>query len=180
MLDSGIRMHRLLLLVLLAVIGLPSLVSAATIYRCAGEGGGTVFSQVPCGKDAAEVAGRGSKKTANSPAFDAIGDKAALAGIDSRCDEQSHKILDDYSARFAEANAAIADLHKKLMVPGSDGAEKDPAAHKQIVAVEAHKTELLGSQDRELSVLRNQCQVERNAELQREADRDAGRSVANR
>jgi hypothetical protein len=173
-------MHRSILLMLLATIGLPSLVSAATIYRCAGAGGATVFSQVPCGKDAAEVAGTGSKKAANSPAFDAIGDKAALAAIDTRCDAQSHKILDDYSARFAEANAAIADLHKKLMVPGADGAEKDPTVHKQIVALEAHKTELLGSQDREISVLRNQCQVERNAELQREADRNAARSVANR
>jgi len=166
--------------VLLAAVGVPSLVSAATIYRCAGAGGATVFSQVPCGKDASEVAGSGSKKAANSPAFDAIGDKAALAGIDTRCDAQSHKILDDYGARFAEANAQIADLHKNLMVSGADGAQKDPAVQKKIVAVEAHKTELLGSQDREISVLRNQCQVERNAELQREADRDAGRSVANR
>ena len=174
------RMHRSLLLVLLAAVGVPSLVSAATIYRCAGAGGATVFSQVPCGKDASEVAGSGSKKAANSPAFDAIGDKAALAGIDTRCDAQSHKILDDYGARFAEANAQIADLHKNLMVSGADGAQKDPAVQKKIVAVEAHKTELLGSQDREISVLRNQCQVQRNAELQREADRDAGRSVANR
>jgi hypothetical protein len=173
-------MHRSILLVLLATLGLPSLVSAATIYRCAGAGGATVFSQVPCGKDASEVASPGSKKTANSPAFDAIGDKAALAGINSRCDAQSHKILDDYSARFAEANASLADLHKRLIVPGASGAEKDPAVHKEIVAVEAHKTELLGSQDRELSVLRNQCQVERTTELQRQADRDAAHSVANR
>jgi hypothetical protein len=173
-------MHRSLLLVLLAAVGLPSLVSAATIYRCAGAGGATVFSQVPCGKDASEVSSPGSKKTANSPAFDAIGDKAALAGINSRCDAQSHKILDDYSARFAEANASLADLHKNLIVPGATGAEKDPAVQKEIVAVEAQKTELLGSQDRELSVLRNQCQMERTTELQRQADRDAAHSVANR
>jgi len=173
-------MRRLILLVLLAAVGVPSLVSAATIYRCAGPGGATVFSQVPCGKDASEVASPGTKKAPNSPAFDAIGDKAALGEIDARCDAQSHKILDEYSARFAEANASLADLHKKLIVPGPSGAEKDPAVQKEIVAVEAHKTELLGSQDREISVLRNQCQVERTAELKREADRDASHSVANR
>jgi hypothetical protein len=174
------NMRRLILLVLLAAVGLPSLVSAATFYRCAGPGGATVFSQVPCGKDASEVAAPGSKKTPNSPAFDAIGDKAALAEIDGRCDTQKHKILDDYSTRFAGANASLADLHKKLIVAGPTGAEKDPAVQKEIVAVEARKTELLGSQDRELSVLRNQCQVERTAELQREADRNASHSVANR
>jgi hypothetical protein len=177
---ESIMRRLILLVVLLAAVGLPSLVSAATIYRCAGPGGATVFSQVPCGKDASEVASPGSKKTQNSPAFDAIGDKAALAEIDGRCDTQKHKILDDYSARFAEANASLADLHKNLIVPGASGAEKDPAVQKEIVAVEARKTELLGSQDRELSVLRNQCQVERTAELKRETDRDSSHSVANR
>jgi hypothetical protein len=172
-------MHRSILLVLLAAACAPSLAGAASIYRCTGPTGATVFSQVPCGKDSAEVGGS-SSKAAPTVAADPAGDKAALAEIDSRCKVQSTKILDDYRTRFAEANASIVDLHKRLMVPGADGAQKDPAVQKEIVAVEAHKTELLGSQDREATALRNQCQAERNAEQKRQADRDAARAVAKR
>ena len=173
-------MQRSILLVLFTAIGVPSLASAAPIYRCTGPTGATVFSQVPCGKDSAEVGGSSSAKTAAPVAADPASDKAALAEIDGRCKAQSDKILDDYSARFAEENASIADLHKRLVVPGADGAEKDPAVQKQIAAVEARKTELLGAQDRELATLRNQCQVERNAEVKRQADRDAARAVVKR
>ena len=163
------------------LVGLAASASAAPIYRCAGAGGGTVFSQVPCGNDAAQVAPSGAKKpTSNSPAVDASNDKAALAEIDSRCDAQSRHILDGYATRFADANAAIADLHKHVMVSGPDGAEKDPQVQKQITALEAKKTDLLDAQDHELSALRNQCQVDRNAELKRETDRDATRAMVKR
>jgi hypothetical protein len=172
-------MDRSIALIFFLAIGLPSLVSAAPIYRCSGPTGATVFSQVPCGKDSAEV-GSGAKKTAVPAIADPAADKAVLAEINGRCDAQSHKILDDYGARFAEANASIADLHKRLVVSGADGAEKDPAVQKNIAAVEAHKTDLLGAQDRELAALREQCLIERNAELKRQADRDAARAVAKR
>ena len=169
-------MTRSLLLVAIAFFGLPALVAAAPIYRCAAPGGGTVFSQVPCGKDAATVAG--SQSAAVSPAVGAKSDKAAMDGINGRCETESHRILDSYSARFAEANASIAEMHKRLMVPGT--AEKDPAVQKEITEVEARKTELLGAQDREIATLRNRCQVERTAELQRRADRDAQHPVVKR
>ena len=172
-------MHRSILLVLIAVIGLPSLAGAAPIYRCAAPGGGTVFSQVPCGNDSAKVAGSTSKQVA-APGADAASDKAALAGIDGRCDAESKKIVDGYSARFADANAKIADLHKKIVVKGANGAEKDPEVQKQIAVVEANKTELLGDQDRELSAIRDQCQMDRTTELKRQADRDSAHSVAKR
>lgn len=173
-------MYRSLML-LFVLFGLAASASAAPIYRCAVPGGATVFSQVPCGNDAAQVAPSGVKKPPNSsPALDASNDKAALAEIDSRCDAQSRRILDGYSARFADANAAIADLHKHLMVKGPDGAEKNPEVQKQIAALEAKKTDLLDAQDHEVSALRNQCQVDHNAELQRETDRDATHSVVKR
>ena len=107
-------------------------------------------------------------------------DKAALTEITSRCDAGSHKILDGYSARFAEANASIADLQKQLMVQGPNGVQKDTAVQKKINVLEAQKTDLLGSQDRELSTLREQCQVERTTETKRQADRDASRSMVKR
>jgi hypothetical protein len=113
-------------------------------------------------------------------AADPAGDRAALADIDGRCDAQSHKILDNYGARFAEANAAIADLHKRLVDSGAKGAEKDAGVQKNIAAVEAQKTELLGSQDREVAALREQCQRERSAELKRQADRQAARAMVKR
>lgn len=166
---------------LFVLFGLVTSASAASIYRCAAPGGGTVFSQVPCGNDAAQVGPSGAKKpTSNNPAVDASNDKAALAEIDGRCDAQSRRILDGYSARFADANATIADLHKHLMVSGPDGAEKDPDVQKRITVLEAKKTDLLDAQDHELSALRNQCQVDRNAELKRETDRDATHSVVKR
>ena len=167
-----------LLLVLLAVAGLASSASAGPIYKCAGPTGATVFSQTPCGKDAAAVASSSSK--ASTSANDAGNDKAALAEIDSRCDAGSHKIVDGYRGQFADANASIADLHRNLMVAGAGGVEKDPAVQKKIDALEAHKTDMLGSQDRELSTLRDQCQVERTAVLKRQADRDASRSMVKR
>lgn len=175
-------MHRSILLVLIAATGalcLPSLAGAAPIYRCAAPGGGTVFSQVPCGNDAAKVAGSTSRQAA-APGADAASDKAALAEIDGRCDAESKKVVDGYSARFADANGKIADLHKKLVVKGANGAEKDPEVQKQIAAVEANKTELLGDQDRELSAIRDQCQMDRTTELKRQADRDSAHSVAKR
>ncbi len=173
-------MYRSLVL-LFALFGLAASASAAPIYRCASPGGGTVFSQVPCGNDAAQVGPSGEKKTtSSSPAVDASNDKAALAEIDNRCDAQSHRILDGYSARFADANAAIAELHKHLMVSGSAGSEKDHGVQKQITALEAKKTDLLDAQDHELSALRDQCQVDRNAELKRETDRDAAHSMVKR
>ena len=167
-----------LLWVLLAATGLASSATAGTIYKCAAPTGGTVYSQVPCGKDAAAMGSNGTK--ANTPVADAGNDKAALAGINTRCDAGSHKILDGYSARFAEANASIADLHTKLMVQGPNGVEKDASVQKKIDALEAQKTELLGSQDRELSTLRNQCQVERTTEMKRQTDRDASRVMVKR
>jgi hypothetical protein len=158
-----------LLLILLAAAGLASTASAGTIYKCAGPTGAIVFSQTPCGKDAAQIASNGSK--ASVPTSDAYSDKAALEKIESRCDAGSHQIVDGYSAQFAQANASIADLHKHLMVPGADGVEKDPAVQKKIEALEAQKTDMLGSQDRELATLRDQCQVERTAEMKRQSDR---------
>jgi hypothetical protein len=172
-------MDRSITLAVFLAFGMPSLASAASIYRCTGPTGATVFSQVPCGKDSAEV-GAGAKKAATPMAADPVADKAALADISGRCDAQSHKILDNYGSRFAEENASIADLHKRSIVSGADGAEKDPAVQKEIATVEARKTELLGAQDRELATLREQCQVERNAELKRQADREAARAVAKR
>ena len=172
-------MHRLNTLILIAAIGLPALAGAAPIYRCAAPGGGTVFSQVPCGSDAAKVAGSTSKQVA-APGADAAGDKAALAEIDGRCDAQAKQIVDGYAARFAEANTKIADLHKNIVVKGASGAEKDPEVQKQIAAVEANKTTLLGDQDRELSAVRDQCQMDRNVELKRQSDRDSAHSVAKR
>jgi hypothetical protein len=169
--DQGkIAMHRSMMLALTLMLALPSFASAGTIYRCTGLTGATVFSQVPCGKDA-EVAGGSAHKSA--PAPDAESDKAALAGIDDRCGVESRKILDGYSARFGEANSTIADLQKHLMTPGEDGARKDPTVQDQIAKIEAQKTELLGDQDRELSMLRSRCQAERDAELRRQSDRNA-------
>ncbi len=165
-----------LLWILLA--GVASSASAGTIYKCTGPTGAMVFSQVPCGKDAAAVASNGSRT--NAPVADAGNDKAALTEITSRCDAGSHKILDGYSARFAEANASIADLQKQLMVQGPNGVQKDTAVQKKINVLEAQKTDLLGSQDRELSTLREQCQVERTTETKRQADRDASRSMVKR
>jgi hypothetical protein len=165
---------------LFVLFGLAASASAAPIYRCAGPGGATVFSQVPCGNDSAQVGPSGAKKPTNSPAVDASNDKSALAEIDGRCDAQSRRILDGYSSRFAEANAAIADLHKHLMASGSAESEKDPGVRKQITALEAKKTDLLDAQDHELSALRDQCQSDRNAELKRETDRDATHSMVKR
>lgn len=167
-----------LLLILLAGAGLASSAAAGPIYKCAGPTGGTVFSQTPCGKDAAAMASNGTKSSV--PANDAGNDKATLAGIESRCDAGSHKIVDGYSAQFAVANASIADLHAQLMVQGPNGVEKDPAVQKKIDALEAHKTDLLGSQDRELSTLRNQCQVERTTEMKRQSDRDTTHAMVKR
>ncbi|HEX5122468.1 MAG TPA: DUF4124 domain-containing protein [Rhodanobacteraceae bacterium] len=167
-----------LLLILLMAAGLASSASAGTIYKCAGPTGATVYSQTPCGKDAAAMASNGTK--AATTASDAGNDKAALAEIDTRCDAGSHKIVDGYRTQFAEANASIADLHKHLMVQGDDGVEKDPAVQKKIEALEAHKTDLLGSQDRELSTLRDQCLVERTTETKRQSDRDASRPMVKR
>jgi len=172
--------YRLLVLVLIAIFGLPAFTSAAPIYRCAVAGGATVFSQVPCGNDAAQVGPSGAKKPQSAPGADASGDKAALAEIESRCDAQSRRILDGYSARFADANAAIADLHKQRMVSGTASAENDPAVHKQITVLEGKKTDLLDAQDHELTALRNQCQADRNAELKRETDRNATHAVVKR
>jgi len=168
-------MHRHILFVLLAAASLPSLAFAAPIYKCAGPTGAIVFSQVPCGKDAASVGGS-SAATAAAPMADPAGDKAALASIDAHCKVDSQKIVDGYRAKFAEENASIVDLHKGLVVNG----EKDPAVQKDITAVEARKTELLGEQDREIAALRNRCQAERNAEVQRQTDRDAARAMVKR
>jgi hypothetical protein len=175
---TGIVMKSSLLLFLLAAAGLASSAAAGPIYRCTGPTGATVFSQTPCGKDAATIASNGS--TTGSNANDAVNDKAALTEIDARCDAGSHKIVESYRTKFADANASIADLHRQLMVQGEDGVEKDPAVQKKIEALEARKTDLLGSQDRELSTLRNQCQVERTAEMKRQADRDASRAMVKR
>jgi hypothetical protein len=168
-------MHRHVLLVLLAAAGLPSLALAAPIYKCKGPTGATVFSQVPCGKDAAAVGGS-SSAAASTPLADPASDRAALDSIDSRCKADSQKLADGYRSKFAEANASIVDLHKRLVVNG----EKDPAVQKEIAAVEARKTDLLGAQDSEIAALRNQCQAERNAEVKRQADRDAARSMVKR
>lgn len=175
-------MYKSILLLLLATAGLPGLASSAPIYRCTVAGGATVFSQTPCGTDAKQVGASGAAKTSGTPQMDARNDKTALAQIDDRCEAQSRETLDSYNTRFAEANAEIATLHKTLMVPGSAaaGADKDPAAQTRISALEMRKTELLAAQDRELSAQRRQCQLDRDTELKRQADRDAARAVAKR
>jgi hypothetical protein len=173
-------MHRPLLILLLGIAGASSPAIAAPIYKCAGPTGATVFSQTPCGKDAAAVGGSSSATPAAAPVADPASDKAALAGIEAHCKTDSQKIVDGYSAKFADANASIADLHKRLVVKGDKGAEKDPAVQKEIASLEAQKTELLGAQDLELAALRNQCQAERSAEVKRQSDRNAARPVVKR
>jgi len=175
-------MHKSIPLLLLAIACLPGLASAAPIYRCTVAGGATVFSQTPCGTDATQVGASGAATTGRTPQMDAHNDKTALAQIDGRCETQSRDTLDSYSTRFAEANAEIATLHKTLMVPGSaaDGVDKDPAVQARISSLEVRKTELLASQDRELSAQRRKCQLDRDTELKRQADRDAARAVAKR
>lgn len=167
-------MDRIVLLALLAVGLVPSLACAAPIYKCAGPTGAIVFSQVPCGKDAAEVGG--SSAATAAPGAELANDKAALDGIDARCKADAQKVADDYRAKFAEANASIVELHKRLIVNG----EKDPAVQKEISAVESRKTELLGDQDGAIAALRNQCQTERNAEVKRQSDRDAAHAMVKR
>ena len=54
-----------LLLFLVATAGLASSASAGSIYKCAGPTGATVYSQTPCGKDAAAMASNGTKASAN-------------------------------------------------------------------------------------------------------------------
>ncbi|HVT31772.1 MAG TPA: DUF4124 domain-containing protein [Rhodanobacteraceae bacterium] len=161
-------MHRSMMFALILLLASPSAASAATIYRCTGPTGATVFSQVPCGKDA-EVTGSHQ----SAPAPDPADDKAVLAGIDARCKTESRKIIDGYGVKFAEANSTIAGLHDHLMIPGEGGTRKDPAVVEQIANIEARKTDMLGAQDRELAVLHSRCQAERDAELRRQADRNA-------
>ncbi len=170
-------MYRSMLVLLVMLFAGSSLASAGTIYRCSAPGGGTIFSQTPCGKDAAELATAGSKKSP-TPASDAASDKAALEAVDSRCEAESRRILDGYGVRFAEANAEIVTLHKQL-ASATSPTGKDPSVQERIDAVEAHKTELLAAQDRELMALRSQCQSERSAVQKRQADREA-RAVARR
>lgn len=171
-------MRTTLLLVLIAGAGVSLVANAAPIYRCTDAKGATVYSQVPCGKDATQLGASGNAK-ANAPIVDATHDRAALNDIDARCETESHRIRDSYTTRFAQANEEIAALHKKVMATGK-GADGDPELRKQIDTVEASKTELLGDQDGELSALQRKCEAERTAETKRQADRDAAHPVAKR
>jgi hypothetical protein len=171
-------MRTTLLLVLIAGAGVPFLAQAAPIYRCTDAKGATVYSQVPCGKDATQMGASSNTKGSNAAA-NATHHKEMLSQIDARCDAESDKIRDSYTARFAKANAEIAALHKKVIAAGN-GADGDPGLAGQIHTLEAGKTELLGSQDRELSALQRKCDAERTAEVKRQADRDAARPMAKR
>lgn len=171
-------MRTLLMLVLIAGAGVPFLATAAPIYRCADAKGATVYSQVPCGKDATQM-GASSNTKGNNAAANVTHDKEALSQIDARCEAESQKIRDGYTARFSKANEEIAALHKKVIATGK-GADGDPGLAAQIHMLEAGKTELLGSQDRELSALQSKCDAERTAEVKRQADRDAARPMAKR
>lgn len=171
-------MRTTLLLVLIAGAGVPFVAAAAPIYRCTDAKGATVYSQVPCGKDATQM-GASSNTKGNNAAAIATHDKEVLAQIDARCESESQKVRDDYTARFAKANEEIAALHKKVIATGN-GADGEPALAGQIHMLEAGKTELLGSQDRELSALQRKCEAERTAEAKRQADRDAARPMAKR
>ena len=171
-------MRTTLLLVLIAGAGVPLLAAAAPIYRCTDAKGATVYSQVPCGKDATQM-GASSNTKGNNAAANATHDKEALGQIDARCEAESQKVRDSYNTRFAKANEEIAALHKKVIATGK-GADGDPGLAAQIHTLEAGKTELLGSQDRELSALRRKCDAERTAEVKRQADRDAARPMAKR
>jgi len=176
--DWDTNMRTTLLLVLIAGAGVSLVANAAPIYRCTDAKGATVYSQVPCGKDATQLGASGNAK-ANAPIVDATHDRAALNDIDARCETESHRIRDSYTTRFAQANEEIAALHKKVMATGK-GADGDPELRKQIVTVEASKTELLGDQDGDLSALQRKCEAERTAETKRQADRDAAHPVAKR
>ena len=63
---------------------------------------------------------------------------------------------------------------------GPNGIEKDADVQKKIDALEAQKTDLLGAQDREISTLREQCEVERTTEMKRQSDRDAAHAMVKR
>lgn len=171
-------MRTTLLLVLIAGASLPLAAMSAPIYRCTDAKGATVYSQVPCGKDATQM-GASSNSKASTAAMDANHDKEALAQIDNRCDAESQKIRDGYTTRFAKANEEIAALHKKVIATGR-GADGDPAIASEIHTLEAGKTELLGSQDRELSALERKCDAENTAEVKRQSDRNAAHPVAKR
>ena len=174
-------MSKRMLALWIVVACLPPLAHSAAIYRCTDAKGAAMFSQVPCGKDASQVGASGSAGASTATYNDTAGDHAALKRIDEQCTAKSRQIRETYSARFADANAEVADLHKQLSAAtaGAKGTP-DPSIRNQIQAVEVRKTELLGSQDRELSTLDRTCQSERESELRRQADRDAQHSVVKR
>jgi hypothetical protein len=139
-----------------------------------------VFSPTPCGAAAKKVDTSGALKTGTSPNLQGVSDRAALGAIDGDCRSRELAINDAANSELARIEAEVRHLRDELNRSANNyaGATRDNGLRAQIDGAEARRSATIGQRNSDLNALSASCDQRRAAELQREAERDRGRTTA--
>jgi hypothetical protein len=177
-------MRKLAYLLLCPLVG-PAVLVAQTVYKCVDASGTIVYSQQPCSTDADKI------ETINTTSAETPGSRDALAeqsefvrmnGVRRRCDARINGINNDYAAQYRRIADEIARLEEQIR--GVDyrvrGSTYDTDLRRRVPVLEQERAKLEAAESDELSVARERCQVEIEAEEKRQAEARDQRAEAKR
>lgn len=152
--------------------------AAPAVYRCAGPNGTVVFSQTPCGKDAKQVDTSAALRTGTSPNVEGVSDYAALGRIDSDCRMRELAIDRQYQDELADVDLRIARLRASMRTSMNNlaGATRNSGIQAEIASLNDSRSSILERERAERADLRKTCDERRDAERQRQQERDAAKA----
>jgi hypothetical protein len=153
--------------------------AAGTIYKCKDANGGTIFSPMPCGKDAKEVDTSAALRTGTAPNVQGVSDRAAVSTIDGDCAGRRRSIDDNANFELERIEKEVRAFRNEMNISANNyaGATRDNGIRDQIAGAESRRADILSNQRRDTAELDKSCAEQRSAELKREADRDAAQSA---
>jgi colicin import membrane protein len=167
-------MRTLACLILLS-LSAPTVMATQTVYKCVEADGTIVYSEQPCSTDPGKI------ETIVTTGADTAGSRDALAeqsefvrmnDVRRRCDARINAINNDYAAQYRRIADEIARVEEQIR--GVDyrvrGSTYDTDLRRRIPVLEQERAKLEAAESDELSVARERCQVEIDAEETRQAE----------
>lgn len=156
-------------LALVVLLAAPWPHATAAVYKCKNEQGATVYSEKPCGKDAAEVKVRNFEPTVDSSgnfkAMQSNNEKAGIARDEEWCVRNANdRIYLPLKSRIASINAEIAKLENATLYATNDvaGATFAGGLRQQVAGLIQSRSTELAAADSQMSAERSRCAQERN------------------
>lgn len=171
--------------ILLASLATPLPVMAQTVFKCTEPSGTTVYSERPCATDPAKVQTIDTSESLKTGSGGSIAEQAEFAQLNQLrrdCDVRARELRERYAAQYRRIAKAIASIEKQSA--GMDyrlaGTPRQSQLRTEIAALASERDEIKASETLELQTSRQQCELEIEAELARQATAQEERAEAKR